>query len=79
MIDTASTTLKKVSDLEVGDKVDLESCPFLNCHPMAEFEYAEVVAVHPESAGCICVYYEIGDPSACGYSPDTELRVLVEE
>jgi hypothetical protein len=66
---------KKIKDLVEGDMVDLSSCPYLHDHPQAEWEYAEVVQIKVELPTCICVCYNIGEPSACGYDPDQEVYV----
>ena len=63
----------KVEDLQVGDRVDLESCPFLKNHPTAEFEYAEVTSIRVEQTDCIAVMYEGIDE--IGYEPKTVLRI----
>lgn len=67
----------KVGDLKEGDRVDLESCPFLHNHPSAEFELAEVVEVVQETPTCVAVSYEGIDQ--VGYSPDTELVVVPQQ
>ena len=36
-------SFKKVEDLEIGDMVDLSTCPYMKENPMAEFEYARVL------------------------------------
>ena len=66
---------KKVEDLQVGDLVDLQSCPYLNNQPSAEFEYAEVCEVQQETPGCVAVYY---DGMAAGYPTGTILDVYVK-
>jgi hypothetical protein len=63
---------KKVEDLQVGDKVDLTSCPYLSKHPTAEFELAVVEDVAHET-DCIAVSYEGIDQ--IGYPVGTELIV----
>lgn len=57
-MNTAITPSKKVEDLVIGDKVDLESCPYLKRHPMAEHEYAVVVSVGLGSLGHVVIGYE---------------------
>jgi len=70
-----STRKIKVKDIQVGDKIDLESCPHLKTHTMAEFEFGRVCEIEHEP-DCIVLHFEnIGDPSACGYSPEAELMV----
>lgn len=64
---------KKVEDLVIGDKVDLESCPHLKDHPTAQFEYAEVVHVERETPDCVVIGYEGIDH--IGYKVGTLLAV----
>lgn len=47
-----------VETIEAGMLVDLESCPFLKEHPIAEFEYATVAGVTIEFWGCVTITYE---------------------
>lgn len=63
----------KVEDLKEGDKVDLESCPYLKNHPTAEYEYAEVCYVNRESDNCVAVGYEGMDE--VGYQAGTILKI----
>lgn len=63
----------KVSDLKEGDKVDLDSCPYLKGHVSAEFEYAEIESIEKETDNCILISYDgIG---SIGYSPDQVLEI----
>lgn len=67
----------KVEDLKEGDKVDLETCPFLKDHPMACCEYAEVIEVQQETTDCVAVTYEgVGQ---VGYSLGTKLGMKPEK
>ena len=63
-----------VAQLQVGHLVDLASCPFLNQHPSADFEYAQVAYVEREATGCMVVGYEGIDH--VGYPVSTTLDVL---
>lgn len=65
--------LMNASELREGDRVDLESCPFLCFHPSAEFELAEITGVKRETLDCVAVDYEGIDQ--VGYSLDTTLVV----
>lgn len=72
------TALKKVEDLVVGNRVDLESCPYLNKHPSAASEYAYVAHTDnniPEHPGVVVIGYEGLDH--VGYPVGTELKVRV--
>jgi len=62
-----------VTDIRVGDRVDLESCPYLNKHASAPYEYAEVVMVERETPECIVLGYEGIDN--IGYPINQTLRV----
>lgn len=73
MIDTETVEVK-VSDLREGDKVDLESCPYLHHYPIAEFEYVEVVEVTQETPTCIVVGYD--GVGCAAYDPNQVLRIL---
>lgn len=64
---------KNVEDLMIGDKVDLESCPYLKEHPTAQFEYAEVNYVRRENIACMVIGYEGIDH--IGYKTGTQLEV----
>ena len=70
-----TTEIVKVSELMEGDRVDLESCPYLNKYPSAEFEYAEVVEIKKERNDCIAVTYEGIDQ--VGYAPDQTLKICI--
>ena len=65
--------IKKAKDIKVGDMVDLSSCPYLNKHASADFEYAEVVEVEQETPNCTRISYDGID--SVGYKPDQELVV----
>ncbi|MHB1942257.1 MAG: hypothetical protein ACYDDA_07965 [Acidiferrobacteraceae bacterium] len=62
-----------MTDLRVGDLVDLASCPYLNIHPTAQTTYAEVTAVTLESRECVVVSYR--DIDRVGYHPGIVLQV----
>jgi hypothetical protein len=66
---------KKVSEIQVGDFVDLDSCPYVNRedHPVIEFEWIEVAGVERETDDCIAISFEGIDQ--VGYHPDTILEV----
>lgn len=72
------TVLKKVEELVVGNRVDLESCPYLNKHSSAASEFAYVAHTdnnidgHP---GVVVIGYEGIDH--VGYPVGTELQVRV--
>lgn len=68
-----STVSKKVEDLVVGDRVDLESCPYLKDHASAKSEYALVAHVERESPECVVIGYEGIDH--IGYPIGTNLQV----
>jgi len=61
-----------VRDLRPGDQVDLESCPYLNKDPLAEYEYAVVDEVEEETPNCLVVHYT---EHCAAYSPDTVLTI----
>lgn len=63
-----------VQRIRVDDLVDLESCPYLNRHPSAKWEYALVGHVEQETPGCVAIGYEGID--VIGYSTDTMLNVV---
>lgn len=54
----ATTPSRKVEELVIGDKVDLETCPYPKGHPTAETEYAAVVSVDLSTRGCVVIGYE---------------------
>ena len=60
--------------LAIGDRVDLESCPYLGHHPMAQFEYGVVAHLERETPECLVVGYEGID--LIGYPVDGVLRVV---
>lgn len=64
---------KKVEDLVAGNRVDLQSCPFLKDHPSAETEFAVVTDVARETPDCVTVAYEGID--CVGYQVGTLLLV----
>jgi hypothetical protein len=65
-----------VEDLQAGDEVDLSSCPFLNEHASAEFEFAVVESVERETSECVAVSYE--DHDVVGYPVGYKLKVSSE-
>ncbi|PRD96816.1 hypothetical protein C6P88_02590 [Burkholderia contaminans] len=65
-----------VEDLRSGDKVDLNSCPFLKESASADFEFAVVESVELETAGCVVVSYE--DHAVVGYPVGCKLKVSSE-
>lgn len=67
------TKLRRVTNLRPGDRVDLTSCPYMNDHPSAEFEWAVVGKVVWETPECIVVSYD--DIDDVGYPIDTILKV----
>ena len=63
-----------VTDLRVGDLVDLEYCPYLWRNPAAQELYGTVCSVVRETPKCVRVSYE--EPfDAVGYPVRTKLRV----
>ncbi|MBC8738545.1 hypothetical protein F6X40_17435 [Paraburkholderia sp. UCT31] len=67
------TISRNVEDLVVGNRVDLESCPFLQNHPTADSEYAVVAHVDRETPDCVVIGYEGID--RVGYPLGTVLQV----
>jgi hypothetical protein len=67
------TISKAVSDLQVGDYVDLASCPYLKGHTSAQFEYAQVAHVEKETPTCRVIGYDGIDH--IGYPVGTILQV----
>lgn len=69
----------KVSDINEGDLVDLESCPYLSQseehQAVVEFEYGVVDYVCRETADCIAIGYQGID--VIGYLLGTVLQVKV--
>lgn len=63
----------QVTELVVGNRVDLESCPYLSGSPNAESAYGIVCSVDQEAEGCIAVGYE--DIDVVGYPACTVLMV----
>lgn len=64
---------KAVEDIGIEDRIDLSSCPYMNKHPMAEFEYGLVVHTERETENCIVLGYEGIDH--VGYPVGTQLAV----
>jgi hypothetical protein len=62
-----------VADLVVGNRVDLESCPYLSGRPQAADGYGVVSSVDNETENCVTVGYE--DIDVVGYPLDTVLMV----
>ena len=73
---TGPDTLADTSVLRIaiGDRVDLESCPFLGNRPIAQYEFGVVSHVERETEACVVIGYEGIDH--IGYPSDTVLRVL---
>lgn len=67
------TISRKVDELVVGNRVALESCPFLNAHPSAKFGYAVVTHVERETPNCVIIGYEGIDH--VGYKAGTVIQV----
>ncbi|QMI49821.1 hypothetical protein [Burkholderia sp. MBR-1] len=65
-----------VEKLQVGDKVDLSSCPFLKERASADFEYAVVESVERETPECVAVSYQ--DHGVVGYPIGCKLKVSSE-
>jgi hypothetical protein len=65
--------MKRVDTLKTGDKVDLDSCPFLHDEPAAEFEYAVVGEIRPEGPVLVVDYDNLG--LCCAYHPEQLLEV----
>lgn len=66
---------KKISELKVGDLVDLASDKYADkgeC-PEFEFEYREVEAIEVETPGCTAVYF-VNAPCV-GFPPDHMVEV----
>ena len=61
------------SELQEGDMLDLESCPYTKNNPMAEFEYCYINYVKHESETCVAVGIEGVDE--VGYDPNQCLRI----
>lgn len=66
---------KKVSELQVGDLVDLEHDPFADSekHPEFEFELQEVEAIEVETPQCTAVYF--ASAPCIGFPPDHIVKV----
>lgn len=65
-----------VENLQVGDKVDLNSCPFLKERASADFEYAVVESVERETPECVAVSYQ--DHGVVGYPIGCKLKLSSE-
>jgi hypothetical protein len=66
-----STQKLRISELVVGDYVDLEGDEFADPkhdHPYFESEYEVVECIEKESKNCICVHFENSNP--VGFPPD---------
>lgn len=63
----------RVEDIKPGMRVDLESCPFLNSHATAPYEYATVAEATRETENCVAISYEGID--TVGYALGTKLTV----
>jgi hypothetical protein len=69
---------KKVSELVIGDMVDLENDPIADPngdHPEFKFTFLEVREIEKESETCICLSF---DNFTCGFPLDHEVEVTVE-
>lgn len=67
-------TTKAISELLVGDLVDLEGDKFADKdgeHPEFESEYSTVYEIVRESDKCIVVYF---DNFTCGFPPDHRVK-----
>ena len=77
---------RRVDQLRVGDRVDLEADAIADPgygddgagseHPEFAFEFQEVCEIVRESADCIAVYF---DGFACGFPPDHLIDVDGEQ
>lgn len=68
--------LTKVSDICIGDRIDLEGDAYADpdrSHIAFEFEYALVTGIERETPGCTCLYIEGVD--AFGFPPDHMIEV----
>lgn len=76
MSDPSTQESAEVSVLRIqpGDRVDLESCPYLRRHPSAPYEFGLVSFVERETEDCIVIGYEGIDH--VGYASTATLRVL---
>lgn len=68
---TVATSVLRIRE---GDLVDLESCPYLNRHPSAAFQFATVDHVERETDECVVIWFEGID--AVGYPTGTVLHVV---
>lgn len=66
---------KKVEELVLGNRVDLQSCPYLKNHASAASEYGRVAHAERETEHCIVIGYEGIDH--IGYPVGTLLKVVV--
>lgn len=68
------TQATAVETLQVGQFVDMESCPYLKAHPSAPFEFAQVAYVERETPTCVVIGYEGIDH--VGYEVGTLLNAV---
>lgn len=64
-----------ISDLRIGDSIDLENDPIADpggCNEEFTFEFAEVIEIDRETAKCICIYTSQG---AFGFPPDHWINI----
>lgn len=66
---------KKISELKIGDLVDLENDPFADDekNPEFEFEFQEIEAIKIETPHCTVVYF-VNAP-CIGFPPNHEVEV----
>ena len=68
-----------ISELRIGDKVDLERDAYADPnpdesgHPEFEFEYEVVMEIEQETPGTTVVHFESG--FSCGFPPDHKVEV----
>lgn len=65
---------RPVEALKPGDRVDLESCPYLKNCASAPYQYAEVLEAVEETPACTRVTYAGGE--CCGYLHGTKLLMI---
>lgn len=65
---------KLVSDIKVGDLLDLQGDTFADNgnHPEFEFEYQPVYEIEKESADCIVLHC---DNFSCGFPPNYFIEI----
>lgn len=70
---------RKVRDLRVGDRVDLEGDEIADNgeHPEFQFEFQTVLTLEREGEDCIVVGFESG--FTCGFPPDHMIDVDGEQ